>query len=308
LIMQRSLLVFIAFALAVTPCVYANDSALNEGAYGPMPVGGFEGHESVIRMRAERIEVEFGILYSKVDAHFAFRSTKPDAPARQLVGFPDLSAPAENASTLPQSNGPIENMRTYVDGKEVKSELKYGFVKWDDTVGFRASTPEDGESIAWYTIWVTFPPDRDVVIERKYRVRNGNNAYGNQTFSYITITGASWKGTIGHLEADIILADGLTINDLAWEGGPRNPETQEEMWVCSPKRSSWKILSPTRMRLVWDDFEPSTDKDKRDFFLATVGTRSSARIQKMADDAIKRREEWRNQSQPSATPSPYPTP
>jgi hypothetical protein len=61
--------------------------------------------------------------------------------------------------------------------------------------------------LKFYTIWVTFPPDRDVVIERKYRVRNGDTAYGNQTFSYITITGASWKGTIGHLEADITLAD-----------------------------------------------------------------------------------------------------
>ena len=111
---QRYLLVFTAFTLAVTSCVYANDTALNDGAYGPMPVGGFEGHESVIRMRAERIEVEFGRKYSKVDAHFVFRSTKPDAPARQLVGFPDLSAAGDMAI-----QGPIEDMRTYVDGKEV---------------------------------------------------------------------------------------------------------------------------------------------------------------------------------------------
>ena len=46
--------------------------------------------------------------------------------------------------------------------------------------------------------------------------------------------------------------------------------------------SSWNILSPTRMRWVWDDFEPSIDKDKRDFFLVTLGTHptvgGSARI------------------------------
>jgi len=95
---QRPLLVFIAFALGVTPCVYANDMELNEGAYGPMPVGGFKGHESVIRMMAEHIEVEFGKQYSKVDARFVFRSTKPDTPARQLVGFPDLSAATEKPS------------------------------------------------------------------------------------------------------------------------------------------------------------------------------------------------------------------
>lgn len=263
-----------SLSLAVISCVYANDAELNEGAYGPMPVGGFKGDESVIRMRAERIEVEFGRRYSKVDAHFVFRSTKPDAPARQLVGFPDLSAAAKNAPIgLPweNTNGPIEDMHTYVDGKDVKSELKYGFVTWDETVGFRPSTPKDGASIAWYTIWIIFPPDRDVVIERKYRVRNGNNVFGNQMFDYSTITGASWKGTIGHLEADITLADGLTIKDLAWRGGSL-PETLKESSFCSPNRSSWKILSPTQMLLVWDDFEPSIDKDKRGFFLATVAT------------------------------------
>jgi hypothetical protein len=61
------------------------------------------------------------------------------------------------------------------------------------------------------------------------------------------------------------------------------------------------------MRLVWDDFEPSIDKDKRDFYLATLGTNpsvgGSARIRKMLDDAIKRREEWGKQSQPTATPA-----
>ena len=152
--------------------------------------------------------------------------------------------------------------------------MKYGFATWDDTIGFRASTPKDGESIAWYTIWVTFPPDRDVVIERKYRVPNGGGVLGDQTFEYVTITGASWKGTIGHLKADITLADGLTIKDLAWKGGSL-PETQNGGHFCSPDRSSWTILSPTRMRLVWDDFKPSIDKDKRGFFLATVATNTN---------------------------------
>lgn len=280
---QRPLLVFIAFALGVTPCVYANDTELNEGRYGPMPVGGFKDKESVIRMLAEHIEVEFGKEYSKVDAHLIFRSTKPDAPARQLVGFPDPSGIEVGGgreyskvgdahfifrSAKPDASGPIEDMRTYVDGKEIKSELKYGFVKWDDAVGFRAATPKDGESIAWYTIWVTFPPDRDVVIERNYRVHNGGNVLGTQMFDYITSTGASWKGTIGHLQADITLVDGLTIKDLAWKD-----DSEKEGTFCSPKRSSWKILSPTQMRFVWDDFEPRIDKDKGGFRLATVATR-----------------------------------
>ena len=225
---QRLLLFFTGFALAATSWIYANDTALNDGADGPMPVGGFKGKESVIRMRAEHIEVEFGRKYSKVDAHFVFRSTKPEAPARQLVGFPDDSAAFEEASRRdptgelgvndepPDIEGPIEDMRTYVDGKEVKSELKYGFVK-DDKVELRPGSRNSGKLMAWYTIWVTFPPDRDVVIERKYRVRNGGSVFGDHTFDYDTSTGASWKGAIGHLEADITLVDGLTIKDLAWK-------------------------------------------------------------------------------------------
>ncbi len=95
--------------------------------------------ESVIRMESEKIEITFGREFPDVHATFIFRNGNPDAPARQLVGFPDFGAAVQEAKRrnpkadapwfpLEDSVAPLESMRTLVDGKEVKSELQYGFI------------------------------------------------------------------------------------------------------------------------------------------------------------------------------------
>lgn len=60
-------------ALAIQAAT-ANDTAVNAAAYGPEPVAGLNGEESVIRMESEKIDVTFGREETKVHCRFVFRS------------------------------------------------------------------------------------------------------------------------------------------------------------------------------------------------------------------------------------------
>jgi hypothetical protein len=274
------LLVVLVFA--APHLLMADDMSMNDGAYGPEPVGGYRGEESVVRMQSERITVRFGRSRSEVDARFVFRSTKPRTPARQLLGFPDFGAAIEEADRRTKkgeknlentgdawnNSGPIEHMETFVAGKKVESNLKYGFVALDNDVGFLPSNPKDGSLMAWYTVWVTFPPDKDVVVERKYEVPNAGTAWGVNFLNYTTLTGAAWHGTIGGMDVDVTLLDGLTVDDLAWKGDALAGIQRKDGPYSSPRKGQWEIVSPTQLRYHWDEFKPRTDKDKRCFQIA----------------------------------------
>ena len=282
----RSLALALALTSAATGLSHADDSAMNEGAYGPEPRGGTKGDESIIRMESEQITVKFGRETSEVKARFVFRSYKPKEPARQLVGFPDIGAaykeaarrdPKGEAPWQPHENvaGPLKDMHTFVDGKEVESKLDYGFIQTDDDVGWKPGTPENGELMAWYTMWVDFPPGKDVVIERDYQVDNGEMVGGISMFEYITATGANWRGTIGQMDVDVTL-DGWTADDIAWKTGGRKKQIFDTGPFTTPEKKAWKIVSPTHLQFTWKDFEPRTDKDRRSFTLVMVGTNPGA--------------------------------
>ena len=103
---------------------------------------------------------------------------------------------------------------------------------------------------------------KEVVIERLYQVSNGSSVASDPevTFNYTTATGGVWHGTIGEMIADVTLADGLTVDTLLWNGSLGAG--------MSPKREEWHIQSPTRMQLVWKDFEPRTEPNHRGFTIA----------------------------------------
>ncbi len=272
---------FTGWAIAAAGRSFADDSAMNEGAYGPEPRGATKGEESIIRMESEQISVKFGRETSDVIARFVFRSGKAGAPARQLVGFPDIGAsyeegkrrdPKGNAPWQPQENvtGALENLKTFVDGQEVKSDLQYGYIIEDEAVGWKPGTPREGTLMAWHTMWVNFPPDRDVVIERRYRAPNGEMVGGIVMFEYLTVTGAAWRGTIGQMDVDVTL-DGWTVDDLAWKTGGSRPQIFETGPWSEPDKPFWKILTPTHLQFTWKDFEPRTQLDRRAFRLITIG-------------------------------------
>ena len=142
---------------------------MNEGAYGPEPVGDTSGAESVIAMTSETIDIGFGREYTDVVARFTFRSSKKDGVARQLVGFPDMGAAVEESarrspkgedSWVNEENvvGPLEKLKTYVDSRPVKSEMKFGYGKLGEFDSpepwWTPATPKDGTLMAWHVMWV----------------------------------------------------------------------------------------------------------------------------------------------------------
>ena len=151
-----------------------------------------------------------------------------------------------------------------MDGKEVESKMEYGFVLTTEELGWKPATPETGELMAWHTMWVEFPPDKDVVIERDYEVDNGNMVGGIVMFEYITATGAGWHGTIGQLD------------DIAWKTGGKKKQIFDDGPWTDPGKKAWKVLTPTHLQFTWKNFEPRTDKDRRSFALVMVGTNPEA--------------------------------
>lgn len=248
----------------------ANDTSVNAGDYGPAPLGEFAGEESVIRMVAEKIDIRFGKDESQVNCRFTFRSTKKEGDAKQIVGFPDF---IESVS----DRGHISKLETFVNGEKVEAKKVRGWFSahGDDAAKSALGPPPAGRDESSYiiadffTVEVSFPPDKDVVIERRYTADNGGNVMGCTTFNYTTHTGAVWKDTIGKAEFTVKL-DGWTVNDLAFEDGPQKLRPREHYGAwCSPNKAEWTVVSPTELKMTWNDFEPAVHSSRRGITLAT---------------------------------------
>ncbi len=280
---MRPLIAALAVVLAAAPA-FANDTAMHMGAHGPEPVGGgFAGPESSIRMVAERLNIVFGKRATRVRARFTFRGTLEGVTATQIVGFPDegaaqlemqrRSGTSEGRDFMP----PLQRVETRVDGQLVKSGLKYGYVRAAaGGPGWVAADARTGTLMAWHALTVSFPPDRDVVVERSYATANALNALDTRFFEYITHTGGPWKGPIGELVAEVRLVDGLKVDKLLWPGARLSRKagggTIPKEGATEPARRSWEVLAPDRMRLVWRDFEPRVDATRAGFRLVVAGS------------------------------------
>jgi hypothetical protein len=258
----------------------ADDTELNEGQFGPEPIGGgIVGVESVVRMESEHLDLAIGKQFASVVARFVFRNSLA-VPAKQLVGFPDVGAAQVEADKhlntrggvaayMGPISGPLLDVHTRVGAVEVASPVRFGYVVSDKTgFGWVASTPAKGALMAWHAMWVTFPPGKPLVIERRYHTAIGNNVLGQHLFDYVVATGGAWKGTIGELVADVTLLDGLTSKDLSWGEVPYARKTE-------PARKEWQTLTPTHLRLTWRDFEPRTNAHFGHIEIDTKPTRGS---------------------------------
>lgn len=256
--------------LVAANVVRANDLALNEGAYGIEPLDVRLGSESLVRLVEEEVTIHFGMYESTVSVKFLFHNTSVDSPVYQLSGFPDIglgNADSVEAThtdifymyDIPNTMAPLRNMRTYVNGKRVKSTLRYGFVAADSVSGYFLwvpSNPLEGRRVGWHTVPLTLALNGHLRLERRYRTTNGGDGLAGQNFFYITQTGGPWQGKISRLRAHVTLEDGLTIDDLGWECLSKE---MEYLLLVRPPRAEWTILGPSRLELVWSDFEPMTD-------------------------------------------------
>lgn len=240
----------------------ANDTAVNAAAYGPEPLGEFVNEESIIRMESETIDITFGRKESKVHCRFVFRSGKNSGDAVQTLGFPDHEG---------QDVNPILKMTTTVDGVEVAVKKEKGWFPEDKNSQARLGNPPadiKASITEFHTMVVRFPPDRDVIVEREYTISNGGSVRGDATFYYTTRTGGIWRGSIGRAEFRVTL-EGWTVADLAFEDGPQKIQPRAQLSYSSPNRSEWKVVSPTMLKLVWENFEPAVHTTRQHINLTT---------------------------------------
>lgn len=269
--------------LAIAGAAIANDTSLHDGRFGPEPLDANGGAESPVRMECEHLEMSFGYRFTDVRCTFTFRNTQADGAIEQLVGFPDIGAAckemqrrdSKHADVLGErvNTAPLSDVRTFLNGQEAKAELRYGDVKpGGDTDGTTVWSFDRKSGVrAWHVVRATFPAGQAVTIERRYRVQNGASALGVAFFHYTTATGGVWYGSIGRLQADVMLRDGMKVADLVWPGAKVHGEKLEgelATFATQPARSDWMVLDDTHLRLVWTDFEPRTEKNHRGFSLS----------------------------------------
>jgi hypothetical protein len=267
-------------AVALSPPARANDSSLNFGAHGPEPLDLRDGRESPIRMVEEELTFRFGKWDTRVHARFVFENTSEDSTVRQLSGFPDVTIETDpyywagkldslQIAEFDQAHrrqSPIRDMKTRLDGKSVASSMRVGFVQetLEAPWGWVAADTFTGRRVCWYIVELVIPPKGRVTLERSYRTFNGYQGAVGAHFQYITLTGGPWQGTIGRLTANVILEDGLTVDDLVWA------DEERRFWSTEtyPPRGLWHVEGPKRMSLTWTDFEPRLDDRRHNLGLA----------------------------------------
>lgn len=283
---MRSLL--FGLMLSFFPLVLQADdmTIVNNGRYGPTPLSLAQGQESKIRMASETLRFDVGKTSTTVRAKFIFENTDKNNPIRQRTGFPDQflasnkvpkSLTQKQESMLEEGfdytpdietygfSGRMSNMRTMVNGKFIKSDIEYGFVKPTKPGYWEPGTPAD-LPMAWHVVDISIPAGGQLVLERKYSVQNSPyvGGLGANVFDYIVHSGASWFGPIGELNAIVFLKDGLTTQDLLWPG-----DVDPYTWTCLPEKSEWKIIDNTHLDLSWRNFDPEKLKGRQIIRIAT---------------------------------------
>ncbi len=269
--------------LTLTIAAHGNDTALHDGRFGPEPLDAADGRESPVRMEHEHIQVDFGYQFTIVHATFTFRNTHADGIVEHLVGFPDIGAACDEmkrrdpdkAAVISESvnTARILDLKTFVNGKEEKAALKLGDVKpGGDTDGTTVWSFDKNSGVrAWHVLQVAFPAGKDVTVERHYRLQNGASALGVAFFHYTTATGAVWNGTIGRLQVDVSLDDGLKAGQIVWPGakvGRNVLDDEDAIYATQPPHDEWQMVDDTHLRLVWSDFDPRNQKHRRGFSLS----------------------------------------
>jgi hypothetical protein len=269
--------------LALSSAARANDTALHDGRFGPEPLDAAAGRESPVRMEREHIQVDFGYQFTVVHAAFTFHNTHADGIVEHLVGFPDIGAACDEmkrrdpdrAAVISErvNTTRILDLKTLVNGKEEKATLTLGDVKpGGDTDGTTVWSFDKKTGVrVLHALRVAFPAGKYVTIERHYRVQNGASALGVAFFHYTTATGGVWNGSIGRLQVDVSIGDGLKAGQIVWPGakvGRFVLDNEDAIYATQPPPGEWQFVDDTHLRLVWSDFDPRTQKHRRGFGLS----------------------------------------
>lgn len=201
--------------------------------------------ESATKVRMAAETVTLSISKDPADAKNAIARTEAVFTMRNLGAAEekmDVRFPLSffNGNSDGYGNFPeIDSIEVKVDGKSISIRREI-----QPFTASEYSYPERDE-LPWAVFEVTFPPNRDVVIEVAYDV-NGFGYYPYETFKYILETGAGWNGTIGSAEIIVRLPYEVSEQNLDLTGQAGHGES-------SPNG----VRSGNEMRWSFEDFEPT---------------------------------------------------
>jgi hypothetical protein len=166
---------------------WANDATFGGAGADLVPL-----ERTDVEMKSEDITLEAVGVRWRVRARYVFSNHAAEAVKLQ-VGFPEYRCDSDQESDCGRTA--FRDLRTKVEGAPVKH---------------RSGTLDKKHEWAPYlgTVWlfdVTFPSGKDIMIEHEYSLDAGENVMGDIYTTYVTRTGASWRGGIGRARFTAIL-------------------------------------------------------------------------------------------------------
>jgi MYXO-CTERM domain-containing protein len=164
---------------------YANDTAAGGSGSDIVPLATAD-----VRMAAEDILIVHEGIDWVIEADYTFENLSKK-PLTLQIAFPEYACEGREAHPEEMCDSkPLryESMRTKVNGKPVahrKGMIKAGH-PWRPRLG---------------QVWLfdaTFEVGKPTRIHHSYRVHETEDSSGGRAISYVTRTGATWAGTIGH--------------------------------------------------------------------------------------------------------------
>lgn len=237
-IIKSILIVFILLTISSTQV--SADISPPEPPSGTNPKPGNE--ITNVRMMSETVLIEinanspFDNGYGSVTVTFTMRNLG-DVDEQMDVRFPlDQTISWGNLCSAPSFiNTTIDDIQVKVNGNPVSTETSYQTVPV-----ILGEEPYPTQTIpCWANFPVTFPAGKDVIIQVTYTAEP--YTFGGYHYSYVLITGAGWKDTIG--SADIIFKIPYELNALNFIS-------------CLPKDCSVK---ENTVQWHYENFEPTSN-------------------------------------------------
>lgn len=236
-----------AFIITVILLLTSNTRALADVA-PPEPPSGTDpepGNETTnVRMVSETVLIDIDVDSpldkgnGKVTATFTMRNMGDEVeqmdvrfPLDQTTGWGGLcSDPAPQFS-------PITDLRVKVNGQSVSTQKTYQTITLPTF-----EEPHPTITIpCWEKFPVSFPVEKDVVIEVTYTTEPYAGADASYSYAYILETGTGWKDRIG--TADIIFQLPYELDD-------------SNFYSCHPDKC---VLNGNRVQWHYEDFEPTSN-------------------------------------------------
>jgi MYXO-CTERM domain-containing protein len=183
----RSCLLTLCALLGSATLAHANDTAAGGSGTDIVPLQTAE-----VRMAAEDILITHEGIDWVVEAEYTFENLTKK-PIKRQIAFPEYACEDRDPETNPYEmcdSKPLryESMRTTVNGQPVphrKGTIKAGH-PWKPRLGL---------------VWLfdaTFAVGEPTRIHHSYRVHETEDSGGGRAIKYVTRTGATWAGKIGH--------------------------------------------------------------------------------------------------------------